>query len=80
VRTQPGNPLQTCSISSGSGTLAGANLSNAGVSCVTAVVPPGPPTSCVIGGLAPNQTYAFTVTAANSAGAGAGAPRPSPRR
>ncbi|MBA8887413.1 hypothetical protein FHW12_001627 [Dokdonella fugitiva] len=35
VLAQPGNPAQTCSIANGSGTLAGANVTNVEVNCVT---------------------------------------------
>ena len=35
IKTQPANLIQTCSISSGSGTLAGANVTNVQVSCST---------------------------------------------
>jgi len=35
VFAQPTNPPQTCTVSNGSGTLAGANVSNVGVNCVT---------------------------------------------
>ena len=34
VKTQPSNPNQTCSISNGSGVLAGANVTNVNVDCV----------------------------------------------
>lgn len=35
VLTQPGDPVQTCGISNGSGTLAGANVTNIEVNCTT---------------------------------------------
>ncbi|NIP16743.1 MAG: hypothetical protein GWM87_00200 [Xanthomonadales bacterium] len=35
VKTQPSDPNQTCTVSNGSGTLAGANVTNVMVSCVT---------------------------------------------
>ena len=35
VQTQPGSPAQTCTVTNGSGTLAGANVSNVAVSCTT---------------------------------------------
>ncbi len=34
VQTQPTSPAQTCTVSNGSGTLAGANITNVAVSCV----------------------------------------------
>src|SRR5690349_11621453 len=33
VSTQPSNPAQTCSVSSGSGTVSGANVTNVSVTC-----------------------------------------------
>ena len=35
IFAQPGNPSQTCSVTNGSGTLAGANITNVQVNCVT---------------------------------------------
>ncbi|MEX1020497.1 MAG: hypothetical protein WDZ49_12615, partial [Litorilinea sp.] len=35
VATQPGSPAQTCTVANGSGTLAGADVSNVSVTCVT---------------------------------------------
>ena len=35
VHTQPSSPTQSCSVTSGSGTLAGANVTNVAVSCTT---------------------------------------------
>lgn len=35
VATQPGNPIQTCSVANATGTLAGTNVSNVDVTCVT---------------------------------------------
>ena len=35
VQTQPTNPSQTCTVSNGSGTLAGANVTNVSVTCTT---------------------------------------------
>lgn len=35
VKTQPGNPNQICSVSNGSGTLAGANITDVSVTCTT---------------------------------------------
>ncbi|MCC6594898.1 MAG: hypothetical protein IT477_00155 [Rhodanobacteraceae bacterium] len=35
VATQPGSPAQTCTVSNGSGTLAGANVTNVAVACTT---------------------------------------------
>ncbi len=35
VLTQPGSPTQTCSVSSGNGTLAGADVTNVAVTCTT---------------------------------------------
>ncbi len=36
VLTQPGSPAQTCTVTAGSGTLAGADVSNVAVACTTA--------------------------------------------
>ena len=35
IETQPGNPAQVCTLTNGSGTIAGANVSNVAVDCVT---------------------------------------------
>jgi len=35
VQTQPGSPSQTCTVTSGGGTVAGANVTNVAVSCAT---------------------------------------------
>jgi hypothetical protein len=46
VANQPSNPLQSCTVTNGSGTVAGANVSNVTVNCVS-VCPPG---GCTVGG------------------------------
>jgi len=38
VSAQPGNPAQTCSVTNGSGTVAGADVDSVGVTCTTDVV------------------------------------------
>ena len=38
VKTQPLNPLQTCSVTNGTGTISNANITNIAVDCVTPVV------------------------------------------
>ena len=35
ILTQPGNPVQTCSVTNGSGTVSGANVTNVSLSCTT---------------------------------------------
>ncbi len=36
IRTQPGNPIQVCSLAAGSGTIGAANISNVAITCVDA--------------------------------------------
>lgn len=65
VATQPTAPAQTCSVSNGNGTLAGANVSSVAVSCVTAVAPPGPPTNVQVTVSAGGATISWTPPANN---------------
>ena len=45
VATQPNSPMQTCTVGNGSGTIAGANVTNVAVTCVTET-----PTTFTVGG------------------------------
>ena len=45
VATQPANPAQTCTVANGSGTIAGANVTNVAVTCTT-----NPPPTYTVGG------------------------------
>jgi hypothetical protein len=53
VALQPGNPVQTCSVSNGIGNIAGADVSNIAVTCVT-IPPPTYTVGGTVSGLAGN--------------------------
>lgn len=65
VAAQPTGPAQSCSVSNGAGTLAGANVTGVGVSCVTAVVPPGPPSNVQVSVSGGSATVSWTPPANN---------------
>jgi flagellar motor switch/type III secretory pathway protein FliN len=60
VLTQPSNPSQTCSVSNGSGTLAGANVTNVSVTCAT--------NTYTVGGSLSGLATGTTVVLQNNAG------------
>ncbi|MBK8286861.1 MAG: hypothetical protein IPK97_19460 [Ahniella sp.] len=60
VRTQPTTPDQNCTVSSGNGTLAGANITNVAVSCAA--------TTFTVGGTVSGLAAGNTVTLQNNAG------------
>jgi len=75
VATQPGNPSQTCTVSNGSGTVAGANVTNIAITCTTNTYTVGGTVSGLAGSglvlrnnggndLAINANGAFTFTTA----------------
>jgi hypothetical protein len=48
VKTQPGNPVQTCTLGSGGGTVSNANITNVAVRCTTPVVACGTANGVVV--------------------------------
>jgi hypothetical protein len=48
VKTQPGNPAQTCTVGSGGGTISNANITNVAITCMTPVVACGSSNGVVV--------------------------------